>query len=122
MGLVEANSNSEVSASAKSCVVRLTKGVMAPFTAFETIELSEPLRRDWKFNHLTIHDVQPISDESTWCQTTSVSAAHATHCATHCTPCRPLIPGYDRAERLLDLAEHEPARRVVVAAPSCRKV
>jgi hypothetical protein len=24
-------------------------------------------------------------------QTTGVSAAHATHCATHCTPCRPLI-------------------------------
>jgi len=26
-----------------------------------------------------------------YCRTTSVSAAHATHCATYCTPCRPLI-------------------------------
>ena len=26
-----------------------------------------------------------------YCQTTGVSAAHATHCATYCTPCRPLI-------------------------------
>ena len=25
------------------------------------------------------------------CQTTSVSVAHATHCASHCIPCRPLI-------------------------------
>jgi len=25
-----------------------------------------------------------------YCQTTGVSAAHATHCATYCTPCRPL--------------------------------
>jgi hypothetical protein len=29
-----------------------------------------------------------------YCQTTSVSAAHATHCATHCTPCRPLIRAF----------------------------
>ena len=28
------------------------------------------------------------------CQTTSVSAAHATHCATHCTPYRPLIQAF----------------------------
>ena len=28
------------------------------------------------------------------CQTTSVSAAHATHCATYCTPCRPLIRAF----------------------------
>ena len=26
-----------------------------------------------------------------YCQTTSVSVAHATHCATYCTPCRPLM-------------------------------
>ena len=26
-----------------------------------------------------------------YCQTTGVSAAHATYCATYCTPCRPLI-------------------------------
>ena len=26
-----------------------------------------------------------------YCQTSSVSSAHATHCATYCTPCRPLI-------------------------------
>ena len=25
-----------------------------------------------------------------YCQTTGVSAAHATHCASYCTPCRPL--------------------------------
>ena len=25
-----------------------------------------------------------------YCQTTGVSAAHATHCATYCAPCRPL--------------------------------
>ena len=25
-----------------------------------------------------------------YCQTTGVSAAHATHCATYCSPCRPL--------------------------------
>ena len=32
-------------------------------------------------------------------QTSSVSAAHATHCATNCSPCRPLIrafPGWIR--------------------------
>jgi len=29
-----------------------------------------------------------------YCQTTSVSAAHATHCATYCTPCRPLIRAF----------------------------
>ena len=28
------------------------------------------------------------------CQTTGVSAAHATHCATYCTPCRPLIRAF----------------------------
>ena len=27
-------------------------------------------------------------------QTTSVSAAHASHCATYCTPCRPLIRAF----------------------------
>ena len=34
-----------------------------------------------------------------YCQTTGVSTAHATHCATYCTPCRPLIrafPGWIR--------------------------
>ena len=29
-----------------------------------------------------------------YCQTTSVSAAHATHCATYCTPFRPLIRAF----------------------------
>jgi len=29
-----------------------------------------------------------------YCQTTSVSAAHATHCATYCTPCRPLLRAF----------------------------
>jgi len=29
-----------------------------------------------------------------YCQTTSVSAAHATHCATYCNPCRPLIRAF----------------------------
>ena len=29
-----------------------------------------------------------------YCQTTSVSAAHATYCATCCTPCRPLIGAF----------------------------
>ena len=29
-----------------------------------------------------------------YCQTTGVIAAHATHCATYCTPCRPLIPAF----------------------------
>jgi hypothetical protein len=29
-----------------------------------------------------------------YCQTTSVSAAHAPHCATYCTPCRPLIRAF----------------------------
>ena len=29
-----------------------------------------------------------------YCQTTSVSAAHATHCATNCTPCRPLLRAF----------------------------
>ena len=28
------------------------------------------------------------------CQTLGVSAAHATHCATYCTPCRPLIRAF----------------------------
>ena len=28
------------------------------------------------------------------CQTTGVSAAHALHCATYCTPCRPLIRAF----------------------------
>ena len=34
-----------------------------------------------------------------YCQTTGVSAAHATHCATYCTACRPLLrafPGWIR--------------------------
>ena len=29
-----------------------------------------------------------------YCQTTGASAAHATHCATYCTPCRPLIRAF----------------------------
>ena len=29
-----------------------------------------------------------------YCQTTGVSAAHAAHCATYCTPCRPLIRAF----------------------------
>ena len=29
-----------------------------------------------------------------YCQTTGVSAAPATHCATYCTPCRPLIRAF----------------------------
>ena len=29
-----------------------------------------------------------------YCQTTGVSAAHATHCATYCTPCQPLIRAF----------------------------
>jgi len=29
-----------------------------------------------------------------YCQTTGVSVAHATHCATYCTPCRPLIRAF----------------------------
>ena len=29
-----------------------------------------------------------------YCQTTGVSAAHATHCATYCTSCRPLIRAF----------------------------
>ena len=29
-----------------------------------------------------------------YCKTTSVSATHATHCATYCTPCRPLIRAF----------------------------
>ena len=29
-----------------------------------------------------------------YCQTSSVSAAHATHCATYCTPCRPLFRAF----------------------------
>ena len=29
-----------------------------------------------------------------YCQTTGVSAAHATHCATYCTPCRPFIRAF----------------------------
>ena len=35
-----------------------------------------------------------------YCRTTSVSAAHATHCATFCTPCQPLLrafPGWIRS-------------------------
>ena len=49
-----------------------------------------------------------------YCQTTGVSAAHATHCATFCTPCRPLIrafsgwirtpPSRMRASRLTGLS------------------
>ena len=30
----------------------------------------------------------------TYCQTTGVIASHATHCATYCTPCRPLIRAF----------------------------
>jgi len=33
-----------------------------------------------------------------YCQTTSVSAAHATHCATYCTPCRPLLRAFFRMD------------------------
>ena len=29
-----------------------------------------------------------------YCQTTGVSAAHAAHCATYCTACRPLIRAF----------------------------
>jgi len=29
-----------------------------------------------------------------YCQTSSVSAAHATHCATYCTPCQPLLRAF----------------------------
>ena len=29
-----------------------------------------------------------------YCQTTGFSAAHATHCATYCTPCRPLTRAF----------------------------
>ena len=29
-----------------------------------------------------------------YCQTTGVSAAHATHCATYCNPCRPLLRAF----------------------------
>ena len=29
-----------------------------------------------------------------YCQTTGASAAHATHCATYCTPCRPLMQAF----------------------------
>ena len=29
-----------------------------------------------------------------YCQTSSVSAAHATHCATYCTPRRPLLRSF----------------------------
>jgi len=31
-----------------------------------------------------------------YCQKTGVSAAHATRCATYCTPCRPLIRAFPR--------------------------
>ena len=33
----------------------------------------------------------PLERSVIYCQTTSVSAAHATHCATYCTSIRPLI-------------------------------
>ena len=36
-----------------------------------------------------------------YCQTTSVSAAHATHCVTYCTPCRPLIRAFSGRIRSL---------------------
>ena len=36
-----------------------------------------------------------------YCQTTSVSAAHATHRATCCTPCRPLIRAFSGWNRTL---------------------
>ena len=44
---------------------------------------------------LEVHRIQnphPKERLVIYCQTTRVSAAHATHCATYCTPCRPLTP------------------------------
>ena len=36
------------------------------------------------------HQAPDVERLVIYCQTTGVSAAHATHCATYCTPCRPL--------------------------------
>jgi hypothetical protein len=44
-----------------------------------------------------------------YCQTTGVSAAHATHCATYCTPCRPLrraFSGWIRTPPPTGCAQH----------------
>ena len=44
-----------------------------------------------------------------YCQTTSVSAAHATHCATYSPPCRPPIrafSGWDRTPIPTECREH----------------
>ena len=48
-----------------------------------------------------------------YCQTTGVSAALATHCATYCTPCRPLIrafSGWIRTPPPTALLQHHPMR------------
>ena len=37
------------------------------------------------------HACDPTERLVIYCQTTSVSAAHATHCAAYCSPCRPLM-------------------------------
>jgi hypothetical protein len=39
---------------------------------------------------------QPANQERLviYCRTTSASAAHATHCATFCTPCQPLLRAF----------------------------
>ena len=58
-----------------------------------------------------------------YCQTTSVSAAHATHCATYCTPCRPLIRVFvgrirtPPPTRALEASLASPAERGAIPMP-----
>jgi len=54
-----------------------------------------------ELNGGTLSFATRISATSPWgerlviyCQTTSASAAHATHCATYCTLCRPLVRAF----------------------------
>ena len=46
-----------------------------------------------------LHDSRIPKRLVMYCQATSVSAAHATRCATYCTPCRPPIRAYSQRER-----------------------
>jgi hypothetical protein len=69
-----------------------------------------------------------------YCQTTSVSAAHATHCATYCTPCRPLIRAFSgwmcrlvycphpKCGQALEKPDESEENYPLATCPSCEKI
>ena len=56
------------------------------------------------------------------CQTTSVSVAHATHCASYCTPCRPLTRAFSGWNRILPPNLYRPLARQDVAPPCSQEI